>query len=131
MHRVLAVALIASCGKPADDTCTCRPANATKINAPGSSQPITSDLLLALLRRHVQYGTHNGRDMKLLDDQLRFAIASFCSPCGAWVPDRATIEQLYPLDRLDDASAATCLGLVLRDGTVAWGDARPRACHSM
>ena len=83
------------------------------------------------MRRHarlVAAGTP-GRDVKLLDDELRSAIAHFCQPCGDWVGDRTRIDALYPLDRLDAATSATCLGLVLGDGTTAWGDARPRACR--
>ena len=71
----------------------------------------------------------NPRDIKVDDDELRLHVATFCQPCSDWVNDHATLEALFPLDRLDDAAGAVCLGLVLRDGTTAYGDARPRACR--
>lgn len=84
-----------------------------------------------LLRRHVQMVRESrpGRDVKLLDDELRLKVATLCSPCGEWVGDRATMDSLYPLGKLDDARTATCLGLVLSDGTTAWGDAKPARCR--
>lgn len=111
------------------DACSCKPANATKITTSGAS--ITGSSLLAMLRRHAKYVAEQrpGRDTKLLDDELRSALANFCTPCGVWIDDRARIDTLFPLDRLDEATAATCLGLVLRNGTTAWSDARPPACR--
>jgi len=87
--------------------------------------------LLARLRRHRQDVANgmNPRDVKVVDDELRFAILAFCQPCGAWVGDRLTIEEMYPLGRLDEAVGAVCMGLVLRDGSTAWGDARPQNCR--
>lgn len=87
--------------------------------------------LLARLRRHksdVALGK-NPRDIKVVDDQLRFAIIDFCQPCAHWVEERLTVEEMFPLDRLDDATRGVCMGLVLRDGTTAWGEARPPACR--
>lgn len=110
--------------------CTCAPANATRLT--GAGVAITGESLLVLLRKHARMVAEQrpGRDVKLLDDELRTATAHFCAPCGDWVTDRATIDALYPLAHLDDATSATCLGLVLRDGTTAWGDARPRGCRT-
>ena len=91
----------------------------------------SSDKLLGLLRRHqsaVADGRRNGRDTKLIDDEIRVQAAIACEPCGGWVGERALPEDLYPLDRLADADGAVCLGLHLRDGSVAYGDARPEAC---
>jgi len=71
-----------------------------------------------------------GRDVKVLDDELRLQIRQLCTPCGTdWVDDRATIESLYPLSSLGDARTAICLGVVRGDGTTAWGDARPARCR--
>ena len=39
------------------------------------------------------------------------------------------LEEMFPLDRLDDAAGAVCMGLVLRDGTTVYGGTRPRACR--
>ncbi len=92
---------------------------------------MTPSSLLALLRKHAAFvaAKRPGRDVKMFDDELRAAVIHYCTPCGAWIDDRATIDSMYPLDRLDDATSATCLGLYLRDSTIAWGDARPRGCR--
>ena len=124
--------VLAGCARsaPDDDRCTCAPNNATQLAGPRGA--VNGDTILALLRRHARMVAEQrpGRDVKLLDDELRTTVAHFCTPCGEWVGDRATMEGLFPLARLDDATTATCLGLVLRDGTTTWGDARPRACRS-
>jgi len=126
------LALLAACGaKPADDpVCRCTPANASRTKlADGTT--LDSAGLLARLRRHrrdvEQHRTP--RDIKVFDDELRFQISNFCQPCGDWVQDRMTIEDMYPVSRLDDATGSVCLGLVLGDGTTVYGDARPRACR--
>ena len=87
--------------------------------------------LLLRLRRHRQdvANGRNPRDVKVQDDELRFAILEFCQPCGDWVKDRLTIEDMFPLGRLDLATKGVCMGLVLADGTTAWGDARPKNCR--
>ncbi|MCX5745689.1 MAG: hypothetical protein NT062_24700, partial [Proteobacteria bacterium] len=88
-------------------------------------------VLLDKLRQHqraVRDG-RPGRDVKLIDDELRQATANFCDPCNRWVPDRVTIDELYPLDRIDDAARAVCLGFEFHDGTTVYGAARPRACR--
>lgn len=92
---------------------------------------MTGEELLAALRRHAQDVRlgKNSRDIKVVDDELRFTIASFCQPCGAWVGDAMRIDQMFPMDRLNEAVRGICLGLVLRDGTIAYGDARPPACR--
>jgi hypothetical protein len=116
---------------PADDgVCRCTPGNLSRTKlADGTT--LDSAALLGKLRRHrrdvEQHKTP--RDIKVFDDELRFEISNFCQPCGDWVQDRMTIEDLFPLGRLDDAAGAVCMGLVLRDGTTVYGDARPRACR--
>src|SRR5262245_35675241 len=127
----LVVALAGCRGAPADDgVCRCTPGNQSRTRV-GDGGPLDSAALLGKLRRHRRdVEQHkNPRDIKLADDELRLEIASFCQPCGDWVKDRMTIEDLYPLERLDDAAGSVCLGLVLRDGTTAYGDARPRPCR--
>jgi hypothetical protein len=126
------VATLAACHdpRPDDAVCRCVPGNQSRVKqADGSA--FDAAALLARLRRHQRdVAQHrNPRDIKLGDDELRFAIATFCQPCGAWVGDRATMEELFPLRRLDDAAGAVCLGLILHDGTTVYGDARPRACR--
>lgn len=132
-RAVLAVALIAACkGAPAsDEPCTCTPANVSRTKTVHEAAPMDGVSLLARLRRHRQDVANgmNPRDVKVVDDELRFAILAFCQPCGAWVGDRLTIEEMYPLGRLDEAVGAVCMGLVLRDGSTAWGDARPQNCR--
>jgi len=130
---MLAVLALAAChdAPPADETtCRCSPGNVSRTRSSDGSI-LDGAALLSKLRRHKrdveQHRTP--RDIKVLDDQLRFEILSFCQPCGSWIGDRTTIEAMFPLDRLDDAVDGVCLGLVLRDGTTAWGDARPRACR--
>jgi len=123
LAALIAAGCLTACGKPAEPrTCDCLPQPA---------DPAGGAAILDGLRRHVAAvrDGKNPRDVKLVDDDLRFAIVNFCSPCGAWVADRTTIEDLYPLDRLDDAARATCLGLELADGTTVYGNARPRACR--
>jgi hypothetical protein len=130
---VLALAGLLACHEPppaADQACTCTPGNVSRTKlADGTT--LDGPALLNQLRRHKrdveQHRTP--RDIKVFDDELRFAILGFCQPCGSWVGDRLTIEAMFPLDRLDDAVAAVCMGLVLRDGTTAHGDARPAACR--
>jgi hypothetical protein len=43
--------------------------------------------------------------------------------------ERMTMEEMFPRHRLGGAKRAVYMGLVLRDGTIAYGDARPRACR--
>ena len=129
----LGLAMIAACHKDSavdDSVCRCTPGNLSRTRS-ADGTVLDGATLLGKLRRHrrdvEQHKTP--RDIKVFDDELRFEILSFCQPCGDWVKDRMTIEELFPLARLDDAASSVCLGLVLRDGTTAWGDARPRACR--
>jgi hypothetical protein len=134
--RLLAIATLAAAlagcrAAPADDgACRCTPANRSRTRrADGST--LDGATLLARLRRHKRDVAlqRPGRDVKLLDDELRLELTEFCQPCSDWVTDRLTIEDMFPLDRLDDAGAGVCMGLVLRDGTTVYGTARPRACR--
>jgi len=110
--------------------CRCTPGNLSRTRrADGTT--LDSAALLGKLRRHRRdVEQHkNPRDIKVFDDELRFEISNFCQPCGDWIQDRMTIEDMFPLARLDDAAGSVCLGLVLRDGTTIYGDARPPACR--
>jgi hypothetical protein len=129
----LVLAMVAACHDtlPTDDgTCHCTPGNLSRTQLADGTH-LDSAALLGKLRRHRRdvEQRRNPRDIKVLDDELRFEVANFCQPCGDWVQDRMTIEDLFPLARLDDAAGSVCLGLVLRDGTTVYGDARPRACR--
>jgi hypothetical protein len=128
----LALALAACRGEPAagDGVCRCTPQNRSRARLPDGSV-LDSAALLGKLRRHQRDVAlqRPGRDVKMFDDELRLELTGFCQPCSDWVADRMTIEDMFPLGRLDDATGAVCMGLVLRDGTTAWGDARPRACR--
>jgi hypothetical protein len=131
---VVGIALIAACkSKPAADEgpCTCVPGNVSRIRSSSGGPPLDEVTLVDELRKHVAMvrAGRPGRDVKVFDDELRNQIGNFCDPCNGWVPDRSTIDDLYPLDRLDQATKAVCLGLVLRDGTTVWGDKRPRNCR--
>ena len=132
--RLLVASLVlTACREPAprDEACTCTPDNRGRIKALHEDAPMDGISLLARLRRHrsdVALGK-NPRDIKVTDDQLRFAIIDFCQPCAHWVTERLTVEDMFPLGRLDDATRGVCMGLVLRDGTTAYGDARPPACR--
>lgn len=128
------VALAACRGRDrADDdgVCRCTPGNVSHTRSVDEAAPMDGVGLLAKLRRHQQLvdANRNPRDIKVFDDELRYAILDFCQPCGSWISERSTMEELFPLQRLGDATSAVCLGLVLRDGTTAYGDARPRACR--
>lgn len=115
-----------------DGKCTCTPSNVSRVKIRGQVAPIDGKGLLERLHRHkrdVRLG-RNARDIKVDDDELRFEISNFCEPCNSWVLDTMRIEDLYPMARLEEAANAVCLGLELRDGTVAYGDARPRACRN-
>lgn len=133
MRVVALLVMLAACSsEPAPtEPCTCVPANASRTKTVHEAAPMDGTSLLARLRRHRQDVANgaNPRDVKVQDDELRFAILEFCQPCGAWVTDRLTIEEMFPLARLDEASRGVCMGLVLRDGTTAWGDARPKNCR--
>lgn len=126
------LAALAGCrGAPADDgACRCTPENRSRAQLPEGGT-LDGATLLAKLRRHKRDVAlqRPGRDVKLFDDELRLELTSFCQPCSDWVKDRLTIEDMFPLDRLDDAVAGVCMGLVLRDGTTVYGNARPRACR--
>jgi hypothetical protein len=129
----LALAVVAACHEtPAadDGVCRCTPGNVSRTRLADGTY-LDGAALLGKLRRHrrdvEQHRTP--RDIKVFDDELRFEIANFCQPCGDWVKDRMTIEDLFPLAQLDDAAGSVCLGLVLRDGSTVYGDARPRACR--
>src|SRR5688572_33109001 len=93
--------LSAACSSPPEGPCTCTPGNTARIVMPGAAAPLDGPALVAALRRHKQDVAlgKNARDIKVLDDELRFAIIDFCSPCGGWVSDRATMEEMFPLDR--------------------------------
>jgi len=131
----LALAMLAALGacraKPADDgVCRCTPGNQLRTRASDGSF-LDGAALLGKLRRHRRdvEQRRTPRDIKVDDDELRLEVSGFCQPCSDWIRDRMTIEELFPLDRLDDAANAVCLGLVLRDGTTVYGDARPRGCR--
>ena len=130
--RLAILALMASCGsKPVDTTCSCTPDNVGRVKGRHADAPLTGDTLLAALRKHqqdVRLGK-TPRDIKVADDELRFQIIDFCQPCASWVDDRMTMEQMFPLDRSDQARTAVCMGLVLRDGSTIYGDTRPAACR--
>ena len=116
---MLVIALVGCHGDAPDDTtCRCTPAASTVD-------------VLPQLRRHVEMVDRqaNGRDIKMVDDEIRLAMSRACQPCGDWVGDRLSIDEMFPMTRLRDAARATCLGLVLRDGSIIYGDARPRACR--
>lgn len=130
---VVLVAAIAACrgAQDGDGPCRCTPGNASQTRAVGEAAPMDGPALLERLRRHqrlVEEG-RNPRDVKVFDDELRHAILGFCQPCSQWVGERMTMEEMFPLQRLGDATSAVCMGLVLRDGSIAYGDARPRACR--
>ena len=129
---VMVLVLALGCrGAPADDgVCRCTPENRSRAKLPDGSV-LDSAALLGKLRRHKRDVAlqRPGRDVKVFDDELRLELTSFCQPCSDWVVDRLTIEDMFPLDRLDDATGAVCMGLVLRDGTTVYGNARPRACR--
>jgi hypothetical protein len=110
--------------------CSCTPGNASRTQL-GDGSFMDGASLLGKLRLHRQQVEQHRtpRDIKVFDDELRFAILGFCAPCSDWIQDRMTIEQMFPLARLDEATSAVCLGLVLRDGTTAWGETRPPACR--
>jgi hypothetical protein len=126
----IGVATGACHGEPAvdDRVRRCTPGNLSRTRLTDGTF-LDGAALLGKLRRHRRDVEQHKmpRDIKVFDDELRFEISNFCQPCGDWVKDRMTIEELFPLARLDDAADAVCMGLVLRDGTTVYGDARPRA----
>jgi hypothetical protein len=129
---VVAALAAAACHRPPGDdgVCRCTPENRSRTRrADGSS--LDSATLLARLRRHRSDVAlqRPGRDVKVFDDELRLELTGFCQPCSDWVGDRMTMEDMFPLERLDDAVGSVCMGLVLRDGTTVYGNARPRACR--
>jgi hypothetical protein len=129
---IVCLVLAIGCGK-ADEpaTCTCTPDNVGRVKGRHAAAPLTGDTLLAALRTHVQDVRLNKerRDIKIADDELRFQIIDYCQPCASWVEDRMTMEEMFPLDRIDDARTAVCMGFVLRDGSTIYGSTRPRACR--
>ncbi len=134
LGRALAcVIAVAACkAEPANtEPCACTPANVSRTKTLHEDAPMDGHSLLVRLRRHRQDVANgkNPRDIKVADDELRFAILEFCQPCGDWVKDRLTVEEMFPIGRLDEATRGVCMGLVLGDGTTAWGDARPQNCR--
>jgi hypothetical protein len=114
--RILALLLLIGC-KEADQPCTCKPTNVSKA--------ASSETVMPLLRRHRNLV---GRDQKLVDDEIRSQMIALCNPCGEWVGDRMTVDEMVPVARLDDAIGVVCLGLTLRDGSTVFGE-RPNACR--
>ncbi len=114
-----------------DGPCRCTPGNVSRTRSIDEAEPMDGPALVGRLRDHQRMVAEgrNPRDVKVFDDELRYAILDFCQPCSAWVGERMTMEQMFPLHRLGEAKSAVCMGLVLRDGTIAYGDARPRACR--
>lgn len=134
LGRALAcIAVVAACkSEPApNEPCSCTPSNMSRTKTVHEDAPMDGTSLLLRLRRHQQdvVNGKNPRDIKVADDELRFAILEFCQPCGDWVRDRLTVEEMFPLGRLAEATKGVCMGLVLADGTTAWGDARPQNCR--
>ncbi len=133
LTAIVTALVLAGCHEapPADDgVCRCTPGNVSRTRLADGTL-FDGAVLLSQLRRHKRDVEQRRmpRDIKVLDDQLRFQILAMCQPCGGWVGDRLTMEEMFPLDRLDDAVDGVCMGLVLRDGTTAYGAARPRACR--
>lgn len=127
---VLGVVACRSDRSAGDPVCHCTPGNASRARqADGTAMDGLA--LVGKLRQHRQLVAEhrNPRDVKVFDDELRLAIIGYCQPCGDWVQDRLTIDDMFPLVRLDDAASAVCMGLVLHDGTTAYGSARPAACR--
>lgn len=129
---LLGLMALAACGAPPADSaaCSCTPGNVSRTKLPDGTV-MDGAALLDRLRRHREAVRleRNARDVKIGDDELRLALINYCSPCGDWIKDRLTVEEMFPLDRLDDAADAVCLGLVLRDGATVYGKARPAACR--
>ncbi|TMQ13012.1 MAG: hypothetical protein E6J90_29620 [Deltaproteobacteria bacterium] len=128
---LLAAALAACRSAPADvGPCSCTPGNRSRTRLPDGST-LDSAALLGKLRRHKRdVALHRpARDVKVFDDELRLELTGFCQPCSDWVEDRMTIEDMFPLDRLDDATGAVCMGLVLQGGATVYGAALPPACR--
>jgi len=127
----LVLVAVAGCRGQTEGPCQCTPENVSRTKRHDQTSPIDSTGLLSLLRRHRDLDAQNAprRDLKLVDDEIRITVTSFCQPCGDWVGDRMTVDEMFPLKRLDDATGAVCLGLVLRDGSTAFGDGRPDACR--
>ncbi|MEO6771570.1 MAG: hypothetical protein ABI467_00925 [Kofleriaceae bacterium] len=112
MRWLALVAVLAGCHDEPVKACT----------PTGRAKP---DLLVQLRRHRTLVDQRaNPRDVKLVDDEIRLAEAVACQPCE-WVGDRLTVAEMFPLARLDEATGTTCLGLVLRDGSTAFGRARP------
>jgi hypothetical protein len=132
---VLAIALVlptlgACKNAPQATRCTCTPDNVARTKLRDGNVLDGAALITRLRRHRDDVAEHRTpRDIKIDDDELRLAIADYCQPCGDWITDRMTLEEMFPLARLDDAADAVCLGLVLRDGTRAYGDARPPVCR--
>lgn len=130
MSRIVFIACFVvgtvGCGSAAPDVparCACTP---TAASAKASTA------ILQLIQRHqaaVLAGDRNGRETQMIDDELRNKSIMACDPCGAWIGDRATAEELYPLAHATDAVGVTCTGLRLRDGTTVYGDAHPAECR--
>src|SRR5262245_47714266 len=117
----VALALCACRDAATDAACRCVPENRSRMRAADGSV-LDGAALLGKLRRHrSDVALHRpGRDVKVFDDELRLQLTEFCQPCSDWISDRMTIEDMFPLDRLDDAATAVCMGLVLRDGTTVY-----------
>lgn len=52
---------------------------------------------------------------------LDSALRPLCAPCT--FSHMPTVEDMFPLEKLDEAVDARCMGLVLRDGSFAPGKA--------
>jgi hypothetical protein len=61
---------------------------------------------------------------EIAESELRRWMYLLCKPC-TFDTKHLAIEDMFPMDRLNEAVGATCMGLILRSGETVYGRARP------
>jgi hypothetical protein len=131
LSLVLVISAAVACSGERSDRvvshgCTCSPREpfATVVQIHG--QPVERDPRSSLLQELRSRGLNRYQ----LDDGIRRLTALLCSPCDSWVHDTDSIEEMFPLEGLEDAHYAGCLRLVMKDGSILYGRTRPTECRS-
>lgn len=120
MRWLLALCILEACHRETAPVGRCAPANKpATFHVTHSKVPFVADgqYILGLLRDlRGDVRLREGNELLVQD-----AMAGMCAPCV--IPAGIAVEDMYPMDALDQAADARCMGLLLRDGSFAPGKA--------
>ena len=138
LHNTIRFLLFAAC-QPADEVparkhtggpaCECVPAESPPHQRfHGEEVVLTPSITRSMLLRRETVSALERSALANLDEHIRSYARAYCSPCD-WVHDSSRVEDMYPLEHLDDSTGAGCLFLTMADGTRRYGKLRPLACR--